>query len=124
MLARGLKSRGAPEQCGDFRRHGGGLRLEKCHQLSLRRAQIAAARQMREDPFRLTRVDARCGIESRFVDGRRSNPHNTTKVNLLADSTDPAAQKASQIAMAALQRSEPAKNFVFPQRMARPSLCS
>src|ERR1700749_1137822 len=62
--------------------------------------------------------------QTRYVDGRRSNPHNTTKINLLADSNDPAAQKASQIAMAALQRSEPAKNFVFPQRMALPSLCS
>jgi len=33
------------------------------------------------------------------------------------------AQKASQIALAALQRSEEVRNFVFPQRMALPSLC-
>jgi PKHD-type hydroxylase len=33
------------------------------------------------------------------------------------------AQKASQIALAAFQRSEEARNFAFPQRMAVPSLC-
>ena len=62
--------------------------------------------------------------QARFVDGRRSNPHNTTKLNLIAESGDPAGQQAAQIAMAALQRSEPAKNFVSPRRMALPALCS
>jgi PKHD-type hydroxylase len=62
--------------------------------------------------------------QAHFVDGRRSNPHNTTKVNLIADSADRVAQKAAQLAMTALQRCEPARNFVFPQRMAMPSLCS
>src|SRR5262249_41443894 len=60
----------------------------------------------------------------RFVGGRRSNPHNLTKVNLMAEATDPAAQKASELTMAALQRCEAAKNFEFPRRMARPALCS
>src|SRR6185437_2880930 len=62
--------------------------------------------------------------QARFVDGRRSNPHNVTKVNLMAEPTDPAGQKASDLTLAALQRSEPAKNFVFPRRMAKPTLCS
>src|SRR6185437_16809511 len=62
--------------------------------------------------------------QARFVDGRRSNPHNTTKVNLIAEAADPAGQQAAQIAMTALQRSEPAKDFVFPRRMALPALCS
>jgi PKHD-type hydroxylase len=61
--------------------------------------------------------------QAKFIDGRRSNPHNTTKDSAIGDPNDPMAQKASQIALAALQRSEEVKNFVFPQRMAVPSLC-
>jgi PKHD-type hydroxylase len=61
--------------------------------------------------------------QARFVDGRRSNPHNTTKINFIGDVTDPMSQRASQLAQAALQRSDPAKDFVLPRRMAVPSLC-
>jgi PKHD-type hydroxylase len=61
--------------------------------------------------------------QAKFVEGRRSNPHNTTKMNLIGDPSDPVAQKASQIVLAALQRSEAVRNFVFPQRMALPGLC-
>jgi PKHD-type hydroxylase len=61
--------------------------------------------------------------QAKFIDGRRSNPHNPTKDSAIADPGDPTAQKASQIALAAFQRSEQARNFVFPQRMAAPSLC-
>jgi PKHD-type hydroxylase len=60
---------------------------------------------------------------ARFVDGRTSNPHNTAKLNTIADFGDPAGQQASQAAFAALQRSEPAFNFAFPQRIAPPNLC-
>jgi PKHD-type hydroxylase len=60
---------------------------------------------------------------TKFVDGRRSNPHNVTKNNVIADAADPMAQKAAQIALGAFQRSEEAKNFVLPQRLAVPSLC-
>ena len=63
------------------------------------------------------------GRQARFVDGRRSNPHNTTKVNAIGDVTDPMSQRASQIAQGALQRSEIAKDFVLPRRMAMPTLC-
>ena len=59
----------------------------------------------------------------RFVDGRLSNPHNTTKLNTIADFNDPAGQQASQIAFAALQRNEAAMNFAAPQRIAAPNLC-
>jgi PKHD-type hydroxylase len=59
----------------------------------------------------------------KFIDGRRSNPHNPTKDTAIADPGDPTAQKASQIALAAFQRSEQARNFAFPQRLAAPSLC-
>jgi PKHD-type hydroxylase len=61
--------------------------------------------------------------QAKFVDGRLSNPYNTTKNNVIADANDPAAQKASQIALTALQRSDRAREFVFPQRVAIPTLC-
>jgi PKHD-type hydroxylase len=60
--------------------------------------------------------------QAKFIEGRRSNPHNHTKDNVIGDPSDPAAQKASQIALSALQRNEQAKNFAFPQRVAVPSL--
>jgi PKHD-type hydroxylase len=60
--------------------------------------------------------------QAKFIEGRRSNPHNTTKDNVIGDPNDPMAQKASQIALTALQRSEEARNFVFPQRVALPTL--
>ncbi len=79
-----------------------------------------------DDVLSAEEVQAIAGLarQARFVDGRRSNPHNTTKVNLLADVTDQAAQKASQLALTALQRCEQVRDFVFPTRMAIPSLCS
>jgi PKHD-type hydroxylase len=61
--------------------------------------------------------------QAKFVDGKRSNPHNPTKDSAIADPADPIAQKASQIATTAFQRSEQARNFAFPQRMAAPYLC-
>jgi PKHD-type hydroxylase len=60
--------------------------------------------------------------QAKFIEGRRSNPHNTTKDNVIGDPNDPMAQSASQIALTALQRSEEARNFVFPQRVAMPTL--
>jgi PKHD-type hydroxylase len=60
--------------------------------------------------------------ETKFISGRYSNPHNTTKNNSIPDPADPAGQRASQIALAAMQRSEEARNFVFPQRVAVPQL--
>jgi PKHD-type hydroxylase len=60
--------------------------------------------------------------QARFVEGRRSNPHNLSKDNHIVDPADAAGQKASQIGLAALQRSEQVRNFVFPQRVALPCL--
>ena len=59
----------------------------------------------------------------KFIDGRRTNPHNTTKNNVIADASDPLSQKAAQIALTCLQRSEQVNQFVFPQRVAIPTLC-
>jgi PKHD-type hydroxylase len=58
----------------------------------------------------------------KFVDGRASNPHNLAKNNLQADNASPAAQKASQIAGAAIARNDEVKNFAFPKRIATPLL--
>jgi PKHD-type hydroxylase len=60
--------------------------------------------------------------QTRFVDGRRSNPHNATKHNFIAEPDDPAGKQAAQIALASLQRSEAARNFVLPNRVAMPVL--
>jgi PKHD-type hydroxylase len=58
----------------------------------------------------------------RFMDGRASNPHNIAKLNLQADMSQPDAQKASQIAGAAVARNEEIQNFAFPKRIATPLL--
>lgn len=61
--------------------------------------------------------------QARFIDGRLSNPHNIVKDNVIGDNAnDPLARQAGQIALTALQRSEQARNFVFPRRVAVPTL--
>jgi PKHD-type hydroxylase len=60
--------------------------------------------------------------QAKFIDGRLSNPHNIAKDNAISDLNDPLGRRASQIALAALQRSEPARNFAFPKRVAQPTL--
>ena len=61
--------------------------------------------------------------QARFVDGRVTNPHNTTKKNVIAEAGGAAAQQASQIGLTALQRNEQAMNFTFAARIAPPTLC-
>lgn len=58
--------------------------------------------------------------QTKFVSGRQSNPHNVTKTSLIQDPGDPAGKQASQIALAAIQRSEEVRNFVLPLRIAVP----
>jgi PKHD-type hydroxylase len=65
---------------------------------------------------------AHFAAQAKFVAGRSSNPHNQTKDNVIADPGDPISQKASQIALTALQRNEQSRDFAFPQRMAVPTL--
>lgn len=60
--------------------------------------------------------------QARFVDGRRFNPHNITKENLVMDPADGYGQQASQIALTAFQRCEAAHNFAFPRRIAPPQI--
>ncbi len=63
-----------------------------------------------------------CARSANFIDGRRTNPHNATKNNAIGDPADPSAQRAAQIALGAFQRSEPARNFAIPERIALPQL--
>jgi PKHD-type hydroxylase len=60
--------------------------------------------------------------KAKFIEGRRSNPHNLTKNNAIIDPSDPLGQQAAQIALGAFQRSEAARNFVLPQRIATPQI--
>lgn len=61
--------------------------------------------------------------QARFIDGKLSNPHNINKDNVIGDiAHDPLARKAAQLALGALQRSEPARNFALPRRVALPTL--
>lgn len=59
---------------------------------------------------------------TRFIDGRHSNPHNVTKKSAICDPADPSAQQASKIALGAFNRSESARNFVLPRQVALPQL--
>jgi PKHD-type hydroxylase len=63
-----------------------------------------------------------CARQATFIDGRRSNPHNVTKNNVIVDAADPHGQQAAQIALAAYQRSEVALNFAQPRRIAPPQI--
>jgi PKHD-type hydroxylase len=60
--------------------------------------------------------------QATFIEGRRSNPHNKAKNNLIIDPADAMGQRAAQIALTAFQRSEEAKQFIFPRRIAVPQL--
>ncbi|MEP6829805.1 MAG: Fe2+-dependent dioxygenase [Rhizomicrobium sp.] len=57
-----------------------------------------------------------------FVEGRLSNPANTTKVNLQADQSDPRYTESAQIVVEAFQRCRPFRDFAFPKRVAPPLL--
>jgi len=61
--------------------------------------------------------------ELRFVDGRASNPANTTKDNLQADQGDPRYAESVQIVNAAFARSREFADFALPRLVAPPLLC-
>lgn len=57
-----------------------------------------------------------------FVDGRQSNPHNITKVNLQADTADGRHEESSRIVLDAFTRSRPFQDFAMPRKVAPPLL--
>ena len=61
--------------------------------------------------------------ELKFVDGRISNPANTSKQNLQADSADPKYAESVQIVAAAMARSREFGSFAIPKRVAPPLMC-
>jgi PKHD-type hydroxylase len=61
--------------------------------------------------------------ELRFIEGRASNPANTTKDNLQADLSDPKYAESVQIVTAAFARSREFVDFAMPKRIAPPLLC-
>jgi PKHD-type hydroxylase len=68
------------------------------------------------------RMSALAG-ELKFVDGRVSNPANTSKQNLQADTADPKYAESVQVVGAALARSREFASFAIPKRIAPPLLC-
>ena len=58
----------------------------------------------------------------KFVEGRLSNPANTTKDNLQADLGDPKYGESVEIVRAAFIRSREFQDFAFPTRIAPPLL--
>src|SRR4030095_5871546 len=61
--------------------------------------------------------------ELRFIDGRASNPANTTKNNLQADSSHPKYTESVQIVAAALTRSREFVDFPMPKLVASRMWC-
>lgn len=72
-------------------------------------------------PGDLTRLTA-LTRELHFVDGRVTNPANTTKQNLQADHADPKFTESVQIVQVALTRSREFMDFAMPRRIAPPLL--
>jgi PKHD-type hydroxylase len=61
--------------------------------------------------------------EVKFVEGKISNPANTSKDNLQADLADPKYNESTQIVSAAFARSREFLDFAMPKRIAPPLLC-
>lgn len=61
--------------------------------------------------------------ELKFVDGRATNPANTSKQNLQADPSDPKYAESVQIVAGAMTRSREFGSFALPKRVAPPLLC-
>jgi PKHD-type hydroxylase len=59
----------------------------------------------------------------KFVEGRISNPANTSKDNLQADLADPQYQESTDIVAQAFARSREFNDFAMPKRIAPPLLC-
>jgi PKHD-type hydroxylase len=61
--------------------------------------------------------------ELKFVDGRVSNPANTSKQNLQVDTGDPKYAESVQVVRDGLARSREFASFAIPKRIAPPLLC-
>jgi len=61
--------------------------------------------------------------EATFVNGRLTNPHNTTKDNQQIDQAAPGYQESTQLLMQALVRHENFRDFAMPLKIAPPLMC-
>ncbi len=61
--------------------------------------------------------------EVKFIEGRISNPANTSKDNLQADLADPKYNESTQIVSTAFSRSRAFLDFAMPKKIAPPLLC-
>jgi PKHD-type hydroxylase len=61
--------------------------------------------------------------DATFVNGRMTNPHNTTKNNQQIDQAAPGYQESTQLLMQALVRHEGFRDFSMPLKIAPPLLC-
>jgi len=73
------------------------------------------------NPAELARLVQLAG-ELTFIEGRLSNPNNTTKLNLQVDRTDPRYTESAKIVLDAFQRSRQFRDFAFPKVIAPPVL--
>jgi PKHD-type hydroxylase len=73
------------------------------------------------NPAEVARLTA-LSREVKFVEGRMTNPANTTKDNLQADLGDPKYAETSQIVSAAFLRSREFRDFTFAKHVAPPLL--
>ena len=73
-------------------------------------------------PAELERLQ-QIGSEATFVNGRLTNPHNTTKNNRQIDHAAPGYQESTQLLMKALVRHERFRDFAMPAKIAPPLLC-
>ena len=73
-------------------------------------------------PAEIARLTA-LSRELRFVEGRVSNPANTTKDNLQVDTGDARYAESVQLVSAALTRSREFMDFAMPKQVAPPLLC-
>jgi len=74
------------------------------------------------NPEEITRL-REIASQAKFLDGRMSNPGNTTKDNLQVDLNHPGYRESSQIMSNALQRTREVADFALPKILAPPLLC-
>jgi PKHD-type hydroxylase len=74
------------------------------------------------EPAELAKLE-NLGRMLKFVDGRLSNPANTTKNNLQADLADPCYAESAEIVARAFARSREFRDFAFPRKIAPALLC-
>ncbi|MGA9574227.1 MAG: Fe2+-dependent dioxygenase [Lysobacterales bacterium] len=72
-------------------------------------------------PSELKRLQ-QIATEATFVNGRLTNPHNTTKNNQQIDQAAPGYQESTQILMKAFVRNENFRDFAMPLKIAPPLL--